>query len=78
VEHAPLKKLPKDWRVAPPPPSAKQLGDTWVREGRSAILCLPSVIIPDEVNYVLNPGHRDFGKMFIGKPKPFAFDPRLL
>jgi RES domain-containing protein len=49
-----------------------------VREARSAVLALPSVIIPGESNYLLNPAHPDFRKISIGKPEPFAFDPRLL
>ena len=31
-----------------------------------------------ETNYLLNPAHPDFKKVNIGKPEPFAFDPRLL
>jgi RES domain-containing protein len=49
-----------------------------VRENRSAVLAVPSVIIPEEFNYLLNPAHPDFKKISIGKPEPFAFDPRLL
>ena len=78
VEKFPLKKLPADWWVEPPPPSTQQIGDRWVREARSAVLALPSVIISGEPNYLLNPAHPDFKKISIGKPEPFAFDPRLL
>jgi RES domain-containing protein len=73
----PVRTLPPDWRTEPPPPSTRQIGDTWVRDGRSAILALPSVIIPGELNYVLNPFHPDFKKISIGKPEKFTFDPRL-
>ncbi len=72
------RKLPPDWQAEPPPPSTKAIGDLWVREARSAILVLPSVIIPAETNFLLNPAHPDFAKIKIGKPRPFAFDPRLL
>ena len=78
MEKFPLKKLPPDWQVEPPPPSTQQIGDLWVREARSAILALPSVIIPGEANFLLNPAHPDFKKISVGKPEPFAFDPRLL
>ena len=78
VEAVELTKLPKDWQMAPPPPSTKQIGDAWVREGRSAVLSLPSVIIPEEVNYLLNPAHPDFKKIEIGRATEFTFDPRLL
>jgi RES domain-containing protein len=72
------KALPPNWRVEPPPPSTKALGDMWVREAGSAVLALPSVIIPGETNYLLNPAHPGFKKISIGKPERFAFDPRLL
>ena len=77
VETFPVKKLPADWRTEPPPPSTKTIGDTWVREARSAVLALPSVI-SGETNYLINPAHPDFKKISIGKPEPFTFDPRLL
>jgi RES domain-containing protein len=78
VEKAPLNRLPDDWRVEPPPPSTKAIGDAWVRQMRSAVLALPSVIVPGELNYLLNPAHLAFKKISIGKPERFAFDPRLL
>jgi hypothetical protein len=49
-----------------------------VKESRSAVLELPSAIIPAEPNYLLNPAHPGLKKVLIGKPVPFAFDPRLL
>jgi len=70
--------LPPDWQEEPPPPSTREIGDLWVKESRSAVLELPSVIVPGEHNYLLNPAHRDFRKISIAKPEPFAFDPRLL
>jgi RES domain-containing protein len=69
--------LPKDWQQEPPPASLQRLGDDWVRSGVSAILAVPSVIIPIELNYLINPGHPDFAKIKIEKPTNSAFDPRL-
>jgi RES domain-containing protein len=77
VERLATVVLPRDWKAEPPPASTKQLGDAWVRESRSAILAAPSVIIPDEVNYMLNPAHADFRKITTGNPQEFSFDPRL-
>jgi len=78
VEKILLNRLPADWRVEPPPPSTRAIGDAWVRERRSAVLALPSVLVPGELNYLLNPAHPAFKKISIGKPERFAFDPRLL
>jgi RES domain-containing protein len=78
ILRAAFKDLPSDWRVEPPPNSTKQFGDAWVRAGRSAVLALPSVIVPGEPNFLLNPAHSDFKRISIGTPEEFAFDPRLL
>ena len=78
VERLALGALPSDWKLEPPPLSTRHLGDEWVRSLRSAILAAPSAIIPDETNYLLNPAHPDFNTIFIDKPTPFRFDPRLL
>ncbi|PYS55522.1 MAG: hypothetical protein DMG13_03660 [Acidobacteria bacterium] len=72
------RDLPKDWRQEPPPPSTQRFGDAWVRQARSAVLAVPSIIIPEELNYVLNPAHADFQKITIAKSQDFVFDPRLL
>ena len=78
VEAVGVADLPADWSEEPPPPSTLEVGDQWVKDARSAVLELPSVIIQTEPNYLLNPAHPDFNKIAIGKPVPFAFDPRLL
>lgn len=77
MERFRVNRLPKNWREEPPPPSLQQLGDNWVRSGSSVILGVPSVIIPNELNYLINPNHRDFGKLKIDAPTDFAFDQRL-
>ena len=61
----------------PPPPSLQQLGDNWVNANASVILAVPSIVIPNEMNYLINPLHKDFVKLKIGKPTDFAFDQRL-
>lgn len=78
VEPLPMTACPSDWRTEPPPISTRQVGDAWIRRARCAILAVPSVIIPEEPNYLLNPAHPDFRKITIGSPTLFTFDPRLL
>lgn len=73
-----LNSLPPDWRADPPSRSSQRLGDLWLTTQRSAILAVPSAVIPAEVNYLLNPAHPDFTKIAIGKPEAFTLDPRLL
>lgn len=77
MEVFPVGALPKDWLQEPPPPSLQQIGDNWVKSGTSVILAVPSIVIPGEHNYLINPRHSDFRKLKIGKPADFAFDQRL-
>jgi RES domain-containing protein len=69
--------LPSDWRTHPAAPSTRAIGSAWIAAARSAVLSVPSALIPQERNYLLNPAHRDFHKIRIGKPEPFYFDPRM-
>jgi RES domain-containing protein len=78
VERMTVASLPPGWREEPVPPLTKEMGDLWVKLGRSAVLELPSVMIPGESNYLLNPAHPDFKKITPGKPERFTFDSRLL
>jgi RES domain-containing protein len=74
----PQESLPSDWRQSPPPPSTQRIGDEWANQARSAILRVPSVIVPDEHNYLLNPAHPDFRHIQIGSPEETTIDSRLL
>ena len=70
--------LPPNWREYPAPPELQKIGDDWVRSGRSAVLRVPSVIVPGESNYLLNPAHPKFKKIVIAKPERFELDTRLV
>lgn len=77
IEELNPKKLPADWRVQPPSGSTQGIGTEWAESNRSAVLMVPSVTIPFEYNYVLNPKHSDFKHIRIAKPEPFSLDPRM-
>jgi RES domain-containing protein len=70
--------LPKTWRSSPPPPTIQHIGDAWVAAAGSPVLRVPSVIVPAEWNYVLNPSHPAFAKTLIGPKQRVHFDPRLI
>ena len=72
-----LARLPEDWDSRPPSPTTKSIGDKWIAKKRSAVLKVPSVVIPAEFNYLLNPGHPDWKLIKIQKPVLYQFDPRL-
>jgi RES domain-containing protein len=52
-------------------------GDAWIAAGTSAALVVPSALVPNESNYLLNPAHPDFFKLQIGEPQVCTPDKRL-
>jgi len=69
--------LPPDWDAPMAPTSTKDIGTKWTRSGVSVVLSVPSVVVQQERNFILNPKHPDFSKITFSAPKPFVFDPRL-
>ncbi len=56
---------------------ARVFGDAWIRERRTAVLVVPSVVARREGNVLLNPQHADFKKIVAGSPEPVVWDARL-
>jgi RES domain-containing protein len=78
IETLRREDLPDDWSALPESNSTRELGTKWATEKRSAVLGVPSVVIPSEFNFLLNPEHPDFLRIEIGTPMPVGWDPRLL
>jgi RES domain-containing protein len=78
VERIDEELLPAGWRGEPPGAATMTVGDTWAQGARTAVLAVPSVIVPQETNYLLNPLHPAFARIKVGEPLEFSFDPRLL
>jgi RES domain-containing protein len=77
IETVKIESLPRDWRRYPGPEALKDIGTAWAERASSAILAVPSAVIPEERNYVLNPSHRDFKRIRPRKPVAFRFDPDM-
>lgn len=78
-EEVPIKKLeeerlPPNWRDLPAPKVLALIGDKWLSNSPTAVLQVPSAIIPHENNYLLNPKHPDFARIKIYPPEPFKLD----
>lgn len=56
---------------------SQEVGDEWAKSLRTAVLRIPSAIIRNEYNYLINPQHTDFQKIKIIEIEDFNFDRRL-
>jgi RES domain-containing protein len=75
LDHA---QLPRNWRGEPALAQLRSIGDQWVQSQTSAALRVPSVLVPAESNFLLNPAHVDFQRFVIGEPVEFSFDERFI
>ena len=74
----PESALPGDWDAMPCRDGTVKIGSAWARSGKTLLLRVPSVIVPGEYNFLINPQHADFAKIKAGRALPFRFDERVL
>jgi RES domain-containing protein len=72
-----LADLPTGWDSNPYIDATRDIGTGWAAGLTTAVLSVPSVVIPRERNYILNPAHTDFARIQFSSPEPFYFDDRL-
>ena len=77
-EEPALADLPSDWNAVPVAPSSMRFGTRWARELRSLVLYVPSALVKEEGNAVLNPNHPEFARVTITIERDFRYDPRML
>jgi RES domain-containing protein len=78
VEQVEVSDLPPNWRELPAPESLQKIGNDWIIGQLSPVLAVPSGVIPQENNYLLNPAHPHFKRIQIGRPVHFSIDPRII
>lgn len=69
--------LDPTWLSEPPGMASIATGDTWLRQGANALLLVPSVIVPEECNVLINPLHGDAGGIRAEVVRQYVYDPRL-
>ncbi|MBC7983781.1 MAG: RES family NAD+ phosphorylase [Candidatus Obscuribacterales bacterium] len=69
--------LPTSWRRKPPTDATQAIGTRWVQASRTAVLRVPSILVPGEYNFLLNPTHPNFKRLKISRAATFDFDARL-
>lgn len=70
-------ELPVDWKDFPHPPSTQVIGRDFVLENEYCALIIPSVVTQGDHNILINPHHKDFGKISVTKIEAFPFDKRI-
>ena len=72
-----LPDLPRDWDLVPAGPGSMDFGTKWAREQRSLVLYVPSAVLREETNTLLNPGHAEFAAVTMTIERAFSYDPRM-
>jgi len=74
-----IADLPANWRSAAAYPELQEYGSAWYTGNRSLILKVPSVIISQEYNYIINTRHPDFSDPNVVhvRNEPYFWDERL-
>lgn len=76
IESVSVQALARDWD-SQESVIARDFGDRWIREQRSAVLLVPSVVTGEEGNVVINPAHPEARKIRVSEPKRVIWDSRL-
>lgn len=77
IEFPSKNDLPENWNHIPASKTSQAYGDNWINQQDSPVLKVPSVVVPQEFNYVINPLHPNFNKIDISDALPFPLDPRF-
>jgi len=72
-----LEDLLEGWDSKPPILITQTIGDDFINYNEAAILKVPSSIVPQEFNYMINPNHRDASKIKVLSTAKMMFDTRL-
>ena len=70
--------LPSGWRDLAARERLQTIGAEWAGKRSTAVLAVPSAVLPAEIDYLLNPLHPDFRRIRIGKPQKLETDTRLI
>lgn len=77
IEKLSARRLPRNWRAHPAPARLQRMGTEWAQSLRSLALEVPSAVIPQERNVLINPLHPGRSILVVHKPERFVFDRRL-
>lgn len=71
-------ELPENWDALPASNATRAIGDAWLDAGDHVLLRVPSVVLPDSYNYVVNAAHPDASALEVVEVAPLLLDNRVL
>lgn len=77
LEEIDPKKLPKNWREIESYSVSQEIGDSWYDQQKSLLLKIPSSVLPENFNIVINTTHMDFKKVKLLDVVDYEPDERL-
>jgi RES domain-containing protein len=77
AERLTFNTAPVGWDALPPGKVSLDYGEVWIKQGRSVLLLVPSIIVPEESNVLINPGHPDAAAIGSKKVRRWLYDPRI-
>lgn len=69
---------PTGWDELPPGAASAEVGDRWVADGRHLLMDVPSIVVPEERNILINPAHPEAGGLTALKLRRWTYDQRLI
>ena len=72
-----IASLPAGWNSFPYLSTTQVVGDNFISENKFCLLKIPSVVVPGDFNFLINPHHPDFKQIEIRKVVKFPFDNRI-
>lgn len=73
-----ISELLTNWREPVAPSELSGIGDEFVQRREQCLLLVPSAIVPNERNWLINPGHPDYRRIVIKDLEPVSYDARML
>lgn len=77
IQQLKIDDLPEGWDSKPPILETQYIGDDFAKGKATAVLKVPSSIVKQEFNYLINPNHPDAARIIVNSTTPFKFDSRL-
>lgn len=72
-----VAELAPTWLAEPYGSTTVALGDAWLQAAKTPLLMVPSVIVPEEYNVLINPAHPAARRGTAGVVRQFVYDPRF-